>query len=56
MSIVDHRDGSAYELWVLSAEKILLLPQLRATYASINRLVNQILNNFKDGVVADHEG
>lgn len=55
LSIVDYLDGSSFEIWVLSANEITLVPQLRASEASISRIVNHIFARFREGTVKEYE-
>lgn len=55
LSLVDYLDGSSFEIWVLSANEITLVPQLRASEASISRLVNHIFERFREGIVKEYE-
>lgn len=55
MSLVDYMDGSSFDIWVLSARQIIIVPQMRATHTSIARLTNHIFERFGEGCVADHE-
>jgi hypothetical protein len=52
-SIVDFGDGSSYDLWVLSDTRLVISPQMRCTYASIERVSNHILSAFAEGEVKD---
>lgn len=54
-SIVDFLDGSSYDLWVLSQDRLILVPQLRATYSSINRICDHIFRRFREGEVKEFE-
>ena len=54
-SIVDFLDGSSYDLWVLSQNRLILVPQLRATYSSINRICDHIFRKFREGEVKEFE-
>jgi hypothetical protein len=49
VSIVDNLDFSAADVWVLRDRSILIVPQLRASYAALKRLVNHIFENFREG-------
>lgn len=51
MSVSDEGDGSAFDLWILNPQRLLVIPRLRASEAAINRLVNYIVENFRDGLV-----
>ena len=55
MSLVDHMDGSTFEIWAMSPDTITLVPQLRATQASISRLVAHIFEKFQEGKVLEYE-
>ncbi|MGI0015975.1 MAG: hypothetical protein ACREBU_21350, partial [Nitrososphaera sp.] len=54
LSLVDYLDGSAFELWVFSADKITIVPQLRASEASISRLMNHIFETFREGIIREY--
>ena len=49
MSLVDYMDGSSYEIWVVSQEKIIIIPQLRSTFKSISRLCEHVMKKFQEG-------
>ncbi|MGE3844945.1 MAG: hypothetical protein AB7I50_25555 [Vicinamibacterales bacterium] len=49
VSMVDNLDFSASDVWVLQERRILIVPQLHATYASLKRLVNHIFESFREG-------
>jgi hypothetical protein len=53
VSLVDDLDFSASDIWVLSQSKILVVPQLRASYGSLRRIVNHIFENFAEGKVGE---
>ena len=55
MSLVDHMDGSTFEIWVLSPDKITIVPQLRSTQASLSRLIAHIFERFQEGDVLEYE-
>ena len=55
VALVDYMDGSSYDIRILSTRQILIVPQMRATHASIARLANHIFERFGEGSVADHE-
>lgn len=56
MSLVDHMDGSTFEIWVVSPDVITIVPQLRATQASLSRLIAHIFEKFQEGDVLEYEG
>ncbi|MEW6108522.1 MAG: hypothetical protein AB1632_05030 [Nitrospirota bacterium] len=53
LSILDYQDLSSYDLWVLSNKRIVIVPQMKSSYISLNRLCNQILTSFKEGEIKD---
>lgn len=55
MSLVDHMDGSTFEIWVMSPDKITIVPQLRTTQASLSRLIAHIFEKFQEGDVVEYE-
>ena len=55
MSLVDHMDGSTFKIWVMSPDKITIVPQLRATQASISRLIAHIFERYQEGEVVEYE-
>ena len=54
MSLVDHMDGSTFGIWVMSPDTITIVPQLRATQASLSRLVAHIFEKFQEGRVLEY--
>lgn len=56
ISILDYIDGSAVDLWILSSKKLTLIPQIKTSEASLNRIVNYISERFYEGeVVVDSQ-
>lgn len=55
LSIFDYFDGSSFDIWVLSREKIIIVPQLKASFQSIKRLINHIFDNYDEGDIKDYE-
>ncbi len=56
ISLVDYLDGSSFDIWVLSANRITIVPQLRASQSSVARLMNHIFERFREGKVREYEG
>jgi hypothetical protein len=54
VSLVDYLDGSSFDVWVLSNKEITLVPQLRASEASIARLMNHIFEKFGEGIIKEY--
>lgn len=55
LSLVDYLDGSSFDIWVLSSNRITVVPQLRASEASVARLMNHIFERFREGSVKEYE-
>ncbi len=49
LSLVDYVDGSSYDLWVVSADRLVIVPQIRATFNSLSRLCEHVLKRFSEG-------
>ncbi len=54
-SILDLLDGSSYDLWVLSQTRLILVPQLRATTYSLNRVCDHITTKFREGEIKNFQ-
>ena len=52
ISLVDSTDGSGAELWVFKNDEIVLVPQLKASEASLKKFVNYIFEEWREGSVA----
>ena len=55
LSLVDYTDGSSYDIWVVTGDKLVIIPQIRASGASLKRLVNHILWHIGEGHVERYE-
>jgi hypothetical protein len=54
LSIFDYFDGSSYDLWVLSIDKIIIVPQLKSSFQAIKRLINHIFDNYYEGSIKEY--
>ncbi len=54
-SIADFVDGSSFEVWVLSSNKVVLLPQAKSTVQAFERFIGYISSNFGEGVVNEYQ-
>jgi hypothetical protein len=52
-SLVDYSDGSSYTIWVTDNSAIALVPELKATPASLARLCNHINEHFDEGIIEE---
>lgn len=55
LSIFDYFDGSSFDVWVLSPDKIIIVPQLKASFQSVKRLINHIFDTYDEGHISDYE-
>jgi len=55
LSLLDYLDGSSYDIWVLSPDDIIVVPQLTASVASMTRLINHIFERFEEGKIVKYE-
>lgn len=55
LSLLDYLDGSSYDIWVVSANRIVIIPEFRASAGSMTRLLNHIFERVKEGEIEDYE-
>ena len=53
-SYVDFKDGSSYDIWILSNNEITIIPQMRSTYASLERLNHHIFIGLREGTIKEY--
>jgi len=51
---VDYKDGSSYDIWILSSNEITIVPQMRSTYASLEKLIHHIFIGLREGTIIDY--
>lgn len=56
LSIVDNLDYSSADVWVVSQNQILIVPQLRASEVGLKRIVNHIFEHFSEGKLSEYQG
>ena len=49
-------DGSTFDLWVLSANRLVLVPQMKASIGAIKRIVSHVFDNYAEGHIGNFEG
>lgn len=54
-SIADYLDGSSFELWVLSQNKIVIVPQAKSSAQAFERLISYVFTEFNEGTVNVYE-
>ena len=52
-SLVDYCDGSSYALWVLSENRLIIVPQLKASFSSISRFCEHLFRRFREGDIKE---
>ena len=54
-AVVDYIDGSTYDIWVVHPNRINIVPKVRATAASLERICAHVCVDFRDGDIWDYE-
>lgn len=54
LGVIDYMDGSAFDLWVLDSQELIIVPQMHGSVGSIKRLVNHVFDTYAEGEVADY--
>ncbi|MFC1806192.1 hypothetical protein ACFL09_04340 [Planctomycetota bacterium] len=54
LSVLDYYDGSSFDVWVVSRDKIVIVPQFRGSFQSIKRLINHVFDTFAEGRIRDY--
>ncbi len=55
LSVLDHYDGSSFELWVLRSDRLDIVPQFRASVHAIKRVVRHVYDTYAEGHLRDFE-
>ncbi len=55
LSLVDYMDGSSYDLWAVTSDRLVIIPQIRASGASMRRLVNHVFEGMGEGSIERYE-
>ncbi len=53
ISVIDYLDNSNYDVWILSDNRISIVPQSVCTMNSLNRFCDHISRDFLEGVIKD---
>jgi hypothetical protein len=53
-SIADFLDGSSFDIWVLSANRVVIVPQAKSSTQGFERLISHIFSNFGEGTVNEY--
>jgi hypothetical protein len=55
IALVDNRDLTSADIWVLSQSEIVVVPQIRASGNALKRIVNHIFENFREGKISEYK-
>jgi hypothetical protein len=55
ISLLDFFDGSSYDVWVVSSDNIIFIPQLTASVPSMTRILNHVFERFEEGKIIKYE-
>jgi hypothetical protein len=50
-SVIDFMDGSAFDVFATAPSAVTIIPQVKASAFSLNRLCNHIFENFHEGII-----
>ena len=53
-SVADYKDGSSFDIWVLSLNRVLIIPQIRTSVEGLERFVSYIFDNFEEGIISEY--
>jgi len=54
-SVADYKDGSSFDIWVLSLNRILIIPQIKTSVEGLERLVSYIFDKFEEGQIKEYQ-
>jgi hypothetical protein len=55
MSLIDYLDGSTFDIWAVEENRLVIVPQMKASIPAVKRLINHIFDNYAEGQMADFE-
>lgn len=53
-NIADFADGSSFDIWILSPDRVLIAPQARSTPQALERITSYIFYQFREGAVKEY--
>lgn len=53
-SVADFLDGSSFEVWILSPQRVLIVPQAKASERAFERLIGHIFFEFREGEINEY--
>ncbi len=54
-SIADFVDGSSFDVWALSKDKVIIIPQAKSSAQAFERLITYVFTEFNEGTVNVYE-
>lgn len=55
LTLTDYIDNSNFEIWILSDNRITIVPQTICSMSSLNRLCDHITKEFREGIIKDFQ-
>jgi hypothetical protein len=55
VSLIDFFDGSSFDIFATTPNRVTVIPQVDASAFSLNRLCNHIFENFREGIITKPE-
>jgi hypothetical protein len=53
LSIIDYIDGSTFDVWVLKANELIIVPQLKSSVNALKRIINHIFDRYAEGTIQE---
>jgi hypothetical protein len=53
LTIIDYVDGSTFDIWVLKANELIIVPQLKSTVNSLKRVISHIFDRYAEGTIQE---
>jgi hypothetical protein len=54
VSLLDYLDGSSYDIWIVSSNRLVIIPQFSASAASMSRLINHVFERVQEGKIEEY--
>lgn len=53
LSLMDHYDGSGFDVWVLNTDQVMIVPQIKTSASALKRICNHLFEEFSEGKIED---
>jgi len=53
LTIIDYVDGSTFDVWVLKANELIIVPQLKSTVNALKRVISHIFDRYAEGTIQE---